>query len=135
LRSNGVKAIFLGGSSLYVDPEFKFKNEDVGTGLRLIGLPSLKEINPAMAVEYKTEIGSDPGIYTIPSIDATNVFLRGIASGATTRSQLHFFINNYKEPGVLGNEISFDLFGDFKGNSFVGYEYINDAFRLLIRNF
>ena len=34
-----------------------------------------------------------------------------------------------------GNEISFDLFGDFKGNSFVGYEYINDAFRLLIRNF
>jgi hypothetical protein len=133
LRSSGVNAIFVGGSSLYTDPEFKFKNEDVGNGLRVVGLPALKEIKPVIATEYKTEIGSEPNFHTIPSMDAANVFLNGIASGGITRSSMLGFINSYKGVGVLGNEISFDLFGDFEGNSFVGYEYLKDGFKLLIR--
>jgi ABC-type branched-subunit amino acid transport system substrate-binding protein len=46
LRANDVKAIFVGGSSLYIDPEFKFIATDVANGLRVVGLPSLKDINP-----------------------------------------------------------------------------------------
>jgi ABC-type branched-subunit amino acid transport system substrate-binding protein len=135
LRAAGNKSIFVGGTSLYVDPEFKFQNGDVADGIRVVGLPSLSQLNPVMAEDFKKKIGSDPGIYSVPTIDATNVFLNGFAAGVNTRYSMLEYISRYKGLGLQGTEISFDLFGDLNGNGFVGYEYVNGQYKQFINKF
>jgi len=134
LRDGGVGAIFVGSSSLYSDPNFLVQNY-VGNGVRVVGLPSLSVVNPAMAIDYRRVIGSDPGVYAVETIDSTNVLLNGLNSGAASRSQLLTFINNYNGTGLKGSSLSFNVFGDLNGNSFVGYEWINGQFRQTISNF
>ena len=133
IREAKIKAIFVGGTCLYSDPEFKFKNEDALDGLRVVGLPSLKLISPAIAADFTKQTGSEPGTYSIATIDATNIFLNGFADGATTRTSMNDYIAKYKGVGLQGIEISFDIFGDLKANNFVGYEYINKQFQQLIK--
>jgi branched-chain amino acid transport system substrate-binding protein len=134
LRDAAVNSVFVGSSSLYFDPNFEVRN-NAGSGVRIVGLPSLSEVNPAMAIDYRRVIGSDAGIYSVETIDATNVLLNGLNSGVVTRSQLLSYINAYSGRGLRGLNLSFSSLGDLNGNSFVGYEWINGQFRQTILNF
>jgi branched-chain amino acid transport system substrate-binding protein len=134
LRDAGVNSVFVGSSSLYSDPNFEVRNY-VGSGVRVVGFPSLNEVNPVMASDYRRVIGSEPGIFAVETIDAMNVLLNGINSGVVTRTQLLSYINSYSGIGVKGSNLRFNSFGDLNGNSFVGYEWINSQFRQSILNF
>ena len=123
LRAAGSKATFVAGTNVYFDKEFKVPSNESAGGVKVLGIPNIRDISSELYASYKKITGSEPGVYSVPTIDATNVYLDGILSGALSRTLMFNYLKTYQGAGLLQRGISFDLFGDLRMNSFVGYDY------------
>jgi hypothetical protein len=117
LRESGSNAVFASGEASYSDEFLKTAGPVASSAARLVGVPSLSQVNPKLEAELQETIGRSSGLYSVAAIDATNVFLAGISKGITTRSQMLNFVNSYSGVSVNGFPFSFTSNGDVNGKT------------------
>ena len=76
--------------------------------------------------KYKALNGSDSGLYSTQSYDATNIFLAALDAGKTSHADVNSFIGSYSGTGVIG-PISFDANGDITSSTIYAYQVKNGA--------
>lgn len=111
IRDSGSTAIFVGGDAVF-SSEFLNLAGAAAEGVRIVGIPGLGDINPTLEAQFRNEMGAASGIFTIQSIDATNIFLQGIKAGKLTRASMLAWIKGYSGVGIVGNKIQFTPYGD-----------------------
>jgi branched-chain amino acid transport system substrate-binding protein len=85
-------------------------------GTRLISVWSkISDIAPQLFSEFNVFPGTSDSLGAPLAIDATNIFLEGIASGNLTRSSMLSWVDSYSGTGIGGESISFDQHGDRNG--------------------
>jgi hypothetical protein len=117
LRESGSNAVFASGEASYSNEFLKTAGPVASSATRLVGVPSLSQVNPKLEAELQETIGRSSGLYSVAAIDATNVFLAGISKGITTRSQMLNFVKSYSGVSVNGFPFSFTSNGDINGKT------------------
>jgi branched-chain amino acid transport system substrate-binding protein len=119
LRQAGYKGLFMSGDG----------SEDVhfvstagasaaeGAVLSAPAAPAPDSFN----AKYKAVNGSDSGLYSTQSYDATKIFLDGIDAGKTSHADMNAFIGSVDETGVSG-PIKFDENGDISAQTIYAYK-------------
>ena len=97
LRDGGVTATFVTGDGVK-DPEF-VKQAGDSSAEAVISCPC-GPATVAFASEYTEKFGQEPGTYSTEGYDLGTILLKGIDSGAVTRSGLLEFVRNYEGQGV-----------------------------------
>jgi branched-chain amino acid transport system substrate-binding protein len=121
LRQAGWDGLFMSGDGSE-DPAF-VKAAGAAANGAILTAPA----GPAPAdfnTKYKALIGSDAGLYSTQSYDATNIFLAGIDAGKTSHADMNDFIGSYTGTGVSG-PIAFDSKGDIKESVIYAYKVAN----------
>jgi hypothetical protein len=111
LRDSGSKAVFAAGDGVF-SQEFPRLAGAAAEGSRIIGIPTLADVNPTLEGQFRGEMGVASGIFAIQSIDAANIFLQGIKAGKLTRAAMLEWVKNYNGVGIVGNKIKFTSYGD-----------------------
>jgi branched-chain amino acid transport system substrate-binding protein len=122
LRQAGYKGLFMSGDGSE-DPAFvKAAGAEAANGA-ILSAPA----GPAPAdfnTKYKAVNGTDSGLYSSQSYDATNIILAGVEAGKTSHQDLNDFIGSYTGDGVSG-PIAFDSNGDIKTSTIYAYKVEN----------
>ena len=109
LRDNPAtrNVVFVAGDGV-LDAEFVRLAKKNAEGARLTApfIP-MATASPALAKEYKAKFKAEPGVYTLETYNAANIFLEAIAQGATTRAAIQGYINGGTFEGV-GMTTTFD---------------------------
>ena len=85
-------------------------------GARFVSLlPNVSDLAPQLMSEFNAFPGTSDSFGAAQTIDATNVFLQGIASGNLTRSSIDSWVSSYSGIGLGGIPISFNQHGDRNG--------------------
>jgi branched-chain amino acid transport system substrate-binding protein len=122
LRQAGYKGLFMSGDGSE-DPAFvKAAGASAANGAILTAPagPAPADFN----TKYKAVNGSDAGLYSTQSFDATNIILAGLDAGKTSHQDLNDFISAYTGDGVSG-PIAFDQYGDIKESVIFAYTVKN----------
>jgi branched-chain amino acid transport system substrate-binding protein len=121
LRQAGWNGLFMSGDGSE-DPAFVKAAGSAANGAILTAPagPAPADFN----TKYKALIGSDSGLYSTQSYDATNIFLAGIQAGKTSHADMNTFIGSYTGTGVSG-PIAFDSKGDIKQSTIYAYTVKN----------
>jgi len=122
LRQAGFKGLFMSGDGSE-DPAFvKAAGAEAANGAILTAPagPAPADFN----AKYKAANGADSGLYSSQSYDATNIILKGIEAGKTSKQDMNDFIEAYTGTGVSG-PISFDSNGDIKQSTIFAYKVAN----------
>jgi len=131
LRDSGSNIVFASGEANHLDQFLSIAGTAASSTARLVGIPSLSQVNPKLEAELQDTIGRSSGLYSVAAIDATNVFLAGISKGITTRSEMLNFVKAYSGTSVNGFQFSFTSNGDLKGKTLFNLIVKNGAFVLL----
>jgi branched-chain amino acid transport system substrate-binding protein len=118
LRQAGYEGLFMSGDGSE-DPAF-VKAAGAAANGAILTAPA----GPAPAdfnTKYKALNGSDAGLYSTQSFDATNIFLAGIDAGDSSHEDMNTFIGSYTGQGVSG-PIAFDSKGDIKESVIYAYK-------------
>jgi branched-chain amino acid transport system substrate-binding protein len=122
LRQGGYKGLFMSGDGSE-DPAFVAAAGAQAANGAILTAPA----GPAPAdfnAKYKALIGSDAGLYSTQSFDATNIFLAGLAAGNSSHEDMNTFIGSYTGDGVSG-PIAFDDKGDITQSTIFAYKVVN----------
>ena len=122
LRGAGLTATFSAGSVSF-GKDFSKLAGTAAEGARVTtnSLDSISQISPTLEADFKKVTGFSSDTYSLETIDATNVMLSCIEKGNITRDTLLKCVRDYKGKSILGNEISFDNYGDVSGyNTYIG---------------
>jgi branched-chain amino acid transport system substrate-binding protein len=121
LRQAGWDGLFMSGDGSE-DPAFVKAAGTAANGAILTAPagPAPADFNS----KYKALIGSDAGLYSTQSYDATNIFLAGIDAGDSSHADMNTFIGSYTGDGVSG-PIAFDSKGDIKESVIYAYKVAN----------
>ena len=122
LRQAGYKGLFMSGDGSE-DPKFVSTagaSAANGAVLTAPAGPAPSSFNQT----YKQVNGSDSGLYSTQSYDATNIVLAAIDAGKTSHTDMNDFINSYTASGVSG-PIAFDKFGDVQQTTIFAYKVKN----------
>lgn len=85
-------------------------------GTRMISVYSrVSDLAPQLLSEFNAFPGTSDSLGAPLAIDATNIFLEGIASGNLTRSSMLSWVDSYSGTGIGGDPISFNQYGDRNG--------------------
>jgi branched-chain amino acid transport system substrate-binding protein len=122
LRESGYMGVLAGGDGI-LSPSIKdFASIGVLDGVRATaGTLEINSRSPEVARDFLARIGQSPGVYSLESLDAANVYLYCIASGVRTRSNMLNCVKQYSGKSLSGRTISFDVNGDVREP--VWYEY------------
>ena len=131
LRDSGSNIVFASGEASLSDQFLSIAGTAASNGARLVGVPSLSQVNPKLEAELQDTIGRSSGLYSVAAIDATNVFLDGISKGLTTRSEMLNFVKSYGGASVNGFPFSFTSNGALKGKTLFNFIVKEGAFLLL----
>jgi branched-chain amino acid transport system substrate-binding protein len=131
LRGSGSDIVFASGEASLSDGFLSIAGTAASNGARLVGVPSLSQVNPKLEAELQDTIGRSSGPYSVAAIDATNMFLAGISKGVTTRSQMLDFIKSYGIASVNGFPFSFTSNGAVNGKTLFNFMAKEGAIRLL----
>ncbi|QLY34481.1 branched-chain amino acid ABC transporter substrate-binding protein [Nocardia huaxiensis] len=99
LRKAGVFAQFYSGDGSF-DPEFVSGAGSDGSGTTLTCA-----CGPAASgfdTDYRSLIGSAPGVYSVEAYDLATIVLGGIASGKTSRADLLAYLKGFDGVGLAG---------------------------------
>jgi len=115
LRDSGYKGILAGGDGV-LSPTFVTLAPAVVLDDVRITSPTLPigYISPSLDMEFRRKFGSEPGVYSLESLEAANILLFCIAKGSRTRSQMLSCIDGYSGLSLTGRVLSFDDFGDIR---------------------
>jgi branched-chain amino acid transport system substrate-binding protein len=123
LRQAGYKGLFMSGDGAE-DPAFVKAAGAAAANGAILSAPA----GPAPAdfnSKYKAVNNTDSGLYSTQSYDAANIFLAGVAAGASSDyAAMNTFIGSYTGQGVSG-PIAFDDKGDIKESVIYAYEVKN----------
>jgi branched-chain amino acid transport system substrate-binding protein len=123
LRQAGFKGLFMSGDGSE-DPAFVKAAGAAAANGAILSAPA----GPAPAdfnTKYKAVNNVDAGLYSTQSYDAANIFLAGVAAGASSDyAAMNDFIGSYTGQGVSG-PIAFDDKGDIKESVIYAYEVKN----------
>lgn len=130
LRVSGSNAIFSVGS-IDFDKSFINLSGTASEGARITSsVPEdIGSISSTLEQDFIKVTGKKSGRYSLEAIDATNVFLNCISSGATTRSDIHKCVNAYKGKTLIGAEVSFNEIGEVIGNYSYLAEVVNSEYK------
>ena len=120
LRDSGSKAIFAGGDGVF-NQEFPKLAGAAAEGSKVTGVGFLDGISAALEADYKKQMGSSSGVYSVESYDAANILLAGIKAGKTTRAAMLKYVKAYNGKSISGNTIKFDKNGDVSYGLFAGF--------------
>jgi branched-chain amino acid transport system substrate-binding protein len=122
LRESGYMGVLAGGDGI-LSPSIKdFASLGVLDGVRATaGTLEINSRSPEVARDFLARIGQSPGVYSLESLDAANVYLYCISSGVRTRSNMLNCVKQYSGKSLSGRTISFDVNGDVREP--VWYEY------------
>lgn len=81
-------------------------------------MASPKALPAELQFDYKNTVGNSVPLYAVPALEASRVFLNCIAKGNTSRKAILDCVGKYSGKTLLGEEISFDVYGDMVGPSF-----------------
>jgi branched-chain amino acid transport system substrate-binding protein len=118
LRQGGYTGLFMSGDGSE-DPAF-VKAAGAAANGAILSAPA----GPAPAdfnAKYKALNGSEAGLYSTQSYDATNIFLAGVDAGKTSHEDMNAFIGSYTGDGVSG-PIAFDDKGDIQQSTIYAYK-------------
>jgi len=130
LRDSGYTGILAGGDGVLSPTFVTLAPASVLEGVRLTaGTVPLAEIDAKLEADFVKKMGKASGVYAAESIDATNVFLAGIAKGVSTRAAMLKFIKSYSGKSLTGTTIKFNQFGDVAGGVMNGFEVKNGVIK------
>jgi len=130
LRDSGYTGILAGGDGVLSPTLVTLAPASVLEGVRLTaGTVPLAEIDAKLEADFVKKMGKASGVYAAESIDATNVFLAGIAKGVSTRAAMLKFIKSYSGKSLTGTTIKFNQFGDVAGGVMNGFEVKNGVIK------
>lgn len=130
LRESGNNIVFATGQASHSEEFLKAAGDAASSAARIVGVPSLSQVNPKLEAELLQTIGRSSGLHSVAAIDATNIFLAGISKGVTTRNEMLNFVKSYRGASVNGYSISFNSNGDINGKTFFNF-YVKDSAFLL----
>ncbi len=123
LRQAGFKGLFMSGDGSE-DPAFVKAAGAAAANGAILSAPA----GPAPAdfnTKYKAVNNVDAGLYSTQSYDAANIFLAGVAAGASSDyAAMNDFIGKYTGQGISG-PIAFDSKGDIKQSVIYAYAVKN----------
>jgi branched-chain amino acid transport system substrate-binding protein len=122
LRQAGFKGLFMSGDGAE-DPHFVTVAGAQAANGAILSAPAA----PAPAsfnTQYKALNGTDSGLYSSQSYDATKIILAAITAGDVSHSAMNTFIGNYSGTGVSG-PIKFDSHGDITQSTIYAYKVAN----------
>jgi len=122
LRQAGFKGLFMSGDGSE-DQHFVTTAGAQAAEGAILSAPAAPA-PPAFNAKYKAVNGSDSGLYSTQSYDATNIFLAGIDAGKTSHADMNAFINSWDDTGVSG-PIKFDSKGDISAQTIYAYKVSN----------
>jgi branched-chain amino acid transport system substrate-binding protein len=125
LTDAGVKATFVSGDGS-LDPGFIVSSGAAGGEGALITCPCKLATTDAggalgtFATDYKAQISKDPGTYSSEGFDSTNILVRGVEAGNTTRAKVLDYVNKLGSYAGISKTIEFEANGNVKkGDVFV----------------
>jgi len=130
LRNSGSNVVFAAGEASLSADFLSFAGAASSSATRIVGVPSLYQVNPKLEAEFVETMGKSSGLYSVAAIDATNMFLAGINKGVTTRRQMLDFIKSYSGASVNGFPFSFTSNGDLNGKTLFNFIVKEGTFQL-----
>ena len=115
LRDSGFTGVLAGGDGI-LSPGIKdYASLSVLDGVRAVtSALEMSSRSPEIARDFVSRIGQAPGVYSLESLDAANIYLYCIASGIRTRANMLNCVKQYSGKSLSGRNISFDANGDVK---------------------
>ena len=115
LRNTGYTGVITLGD-MRGDPSFLVMAGVNSEGARFVStLPNVSDVATQLFSEFNVFPGTSDSFGAAQTIDATNIFLQGIASGNLNRSSMLSWVDSYSGVGIGGDPISFDQHGDRNG--------------------
>jgi branched-chain amino acid transport system substrate-binding protein len=91
-------------------------------------ISSLADVSPTLETSFSGAESANSTMYTAEAIDATNIFLSGIAAGNLTRSAMNNYVSSFTGTGLAGNSESFTSSGDPTLGHYAQYEVKDGKF-------
>lgn len=132
LRASGYQGV-ISATSAANDPQAIAKlSPSITDGLRLgASNVNLEDISSELASKFQRITGSAPDIFTVPTIDATNVFLSCLNAGARTRQDTVACVRKFNGNSIDGSPLSFQINGNYEKMAFPAYEVKNRTLQLM----
>lgn len=113
LRDSGYSGVFASGDGSMSSAITSLAPISVLDGVRLTSstIP-VGVISPELERDFKNRIGVSSGVFTLESIDATNIFLYCIATGVRNRSNMLNCVKKFNGTSLSGRPLAFDSNGD-----------------------
>ena len=130
LKSAGFAKQFIAGDSAN-DPAFiASAGSTIATGAIAVTpiVNSLSDISASLESDFHAFSSTNSQNYTAEAIEATNIFLSGVAAGNTTRASLNTYVNSYSGQDLAGNNFSFTTSGDPATPQYVKYQVSGGKF-------
>lgn len=132
LRNSGFTGILAGGDGVLSPSILQLASRSVLEGVRMsAGTVPLSDISADLESDFRQVIGRSSGVYAAESIDATNVLLYCIATGATTRLQMLSCVDKFSGTSIYGHQFGFDVNGDNTTPTIFGFEIKSGSIRYL----
>ncbi len=132
LRKSGYTGVISANSASFDPVMISRSPVAVTEGLRIVASNvNLEDISADLAKKYLQSTGNEPDIFTVPTIDATNVFLKCFIQGARTRQDVYLCVKNFKGTSLDGSPFAFQTNGNYEKSIFPTYEVKSGKVQLL----
>ena len=132
LRNAGYTGVISANSGSFDPITISRSPVSVTEGLRIVASNvNLEDISVDLAKKYLQSTGYEPDVFTVPTIDATNVFLKCFVQGARTRQDVYACVKNFKGTSLDGSPFAFQLNGNYEKSVFPTYEVKSGKVQLL----